>query len=417
LVDAPVVPSADTAHWREGNPSFIPYKVGQLVLRKVVLQGHQLDNKLAGRYVGPFKVVRVHDNKVTYVIQSVESGTEVRVHHAQLRQYHEPPNYLVDHPYYCQLFSELKFDVVSDDDNEQRVPEIPVNHEVGPMSFSSTESSSSDSSTDSCCNYDSSYDSVSSESDGYDSNMDSDGFSGFSSCSRMPKLGKRAHELLDDMMAIHRRDSSGVNVGTLTDQVPVLDLVDPVSDSVVPLFAESNDVELWEFSDGDQLSVDSGPPLPTSFNYDSENESNDQPNHDFSGYIQEVLDCMDHNIQMVETLVGSSFSGFSDGRDVGQISVVESSNSLESSHAEVEQSLVGWSDRLADTSLRLSRLRDIVACSNSGTSSAELHCRRSPVVTRSRGLVPNYPFVQPRILEYHSFAVPVSESECEQSLP
>ena len=106
MVDNPVLPTSDTAHWREGNPSFLPYKVGQLVLRRVVLQGHQVVNKLADRFSGPFSVIKVNDNRVSYVIQSLDSRVEHRVHHTQLRPYHEPPGYIGNHPYYVQLFGE-----------------------------------------------------------------------------------------------------------------------------------------------------------------------------------------------------------------------------------------------------------------------------------------------------------------------
>ena len=146
MVDNPVVPTSDTAHWREGNPSFLPYKVGQLVLRRVVLQGHQVANKLADRFSVPFSVIKVNDNRVSYIIQSMDSLIQYRVHHTQLRPYHEPPGYIGNHPYYLQLLEEPQ-DVEADTNVVEQSPSFATgSFGCGYSFFDSSSGSESDSS-------------------------------------------------------------------------------------------------------------------------------------------------------------------------------------------------------------------------------------------------------------------------------
>jgi hypothetical protein len=100
---APLLPPTERGNWREGNPSFAPYSVGQKVLRKIEQPGRLLVNKLAERYSGPYLVKRVNDNRVTYVITDEETAREVRAHHTQLRPFHEPPSYIKRHPYFREM--------------------------------------------------------------------------------------------------------------------------------------------------------------------------------------------------------------------------------------------------------------------------------------------------------------------------
>ena len=102
LVEGPM-PDREKDHWREGNPSFRPFKRGHLVWRKVVFSGRNVTNKLADRYEGPYKVIIVNGNKVTYIVQDMETKRAHRVHHTQLRRYYSPPKYLLDHPSYKRL--------------------------------------------------------------------------------------------------------------------------------------------------------------------------------------------------------------------------------------------------------------------------------------------------------------------------
>ena len=102
----PLVPKQQTEFWREGNPSFTPFRKGQKVLKKVNFKGRLVADKLAERFEGPYTVVAL-TSKVTYLLKCDESGFEIRAHHTQLRRYYEPPNYIRIHPYYEQ-FCNLK---------------------------------------------------------------------------------------------------------------------------------------------------------------------------------------------------------------------------------------------------------------------------------------------------------------------
>ena len=48
----PLLSSSVTQHWKEGNPSFAPFRRGQKVLSKVVFQGREKVDKLANRFQG-----------------------------------------------------------------------------------------------------------------------------------------------------------------------------------------------------------------------------------------------------------------------------------------------------------------------------------------------------------------------------
>lgn len=90
-----VIDAATKKHWREGHPNFSPFKLGQLVLKKVNFKGRQLKDKLSIRYKGPYLVKTVHSNGLSYGI--VEEGKEevvYNVNHRQLRAYHQVPRYI-----------------------------------------------------------------------------------------------------------------------------------------------------------------------------------------------------------------------------------------------------------------------------------------------------------------------------------
>ena len=55
--------------WRAGNPKFSPYQIGQRVLYKIQRKGKQVCDKLKNRYDGPFEVVKIQTNQVTYEIK------------------------------------------------------------------------------------------------------------------------------------------------------------------------------------------------------------------------------------------------------------------------------------------------------------------------------------------------------------
>ena len=90
--------SADIKHpWAEGHPRYQPFKVGSLVLKKTILVGNLSLNKLMPRFEGPYQVLKVNPNKVTYSLVDLESGKMVKAHHVQLKTWYEPPAYIKNH--------------------------------------------------------------------------------------------------------------------------------------------------------------------------------------------------------------------------------------------------------------------------------------------------------------------------------
>ena len=84
-------------HWKAGHSSFALFRTGEKVWRKVQLKGNLSSNKLTERYEGPYKIIRVQPNGVTYVVLD-KAGREIKAHHTQLKLYHNPPQYLLDVP-------------------------------------------------------------------------------------------------------------------------------------------------------------------------------------------------------------------------------------------------------------------------------------------------------------------------------
>ena len=79
-------------NWRKGHPKFVPFRVGDWVLKRNELKGHGVENKFKAKYTGPYKVVKSRDNGVSYML-SGERG-DFPAHHRQLTGYHNPPPYL-----------------------------------------------------------------------------------------------------------------------------------------------------------------------------------------------------------------------------------------------------------------------------------------------------------------------------------
>ena len=82
-------------NWKEGNPNFCPFKIGQKVLRKVVRIGTLLIDKQKERYEGPFIVRKVQSNGMSYEIE--EEGNEnrvLKVNHRQIRRWYEVPKHI-----------------------------------------------------------------------------------------------------------------------------------------------------------------------------------------------------------------------------------------------------------------------------------------------------------------------------------
>ena len=82
-------------NWREGHPNFMPFKLKQKVIKRIQVTGNQLKNKLAKIYDGPFMIVNIQPNRVTYeIIRIGDDDRIIKAHHTQLRPYYDRPYYL-----------------------------------------------------------------------------------------------------------------------------------------------------------------------------------------------------------------------------------------------------------------------------------------------------------------------------------
>ena len=111
----PIIPADLAEKWREGNPSFVTFRVGQLVLKKTVMTGNDTTNKFKARFQGPFEVAKVNMNGITYQIRDLATDTVIRAHHGQLRSYVEVPGYIRSHPCYQSLMSRVSGKAASED--------------------------------------------------------------------------------------------------------------------------------------------------------------------------------------------------------------------------------------------------------------------------------------------------------------
>lgn len=117
---APMIPNRIKDCWKEGHPDFVPFRVGQRVLKKIVYPAKLTVNKLKPLYEGPYLVKTVHENGVTYVVERVDPDGKClsrAVHHSQIKRYVEPPRYIKDHTYF-QEFLSLRQSDVSEKHNE-----------------------------------------------------------------------------------------------------------------------------------------------------------------------------------------------------------------------------------------------------------------------------------------------------------
>ena len=81
-----------SAWWRKGHPSFAPFTLHDRVLKREQLSGYLTRNKIIPKYSGPYEIVKVNANGVTYEV--LIEGLPVRVHYAQLKPYIVLPKYL-----------------------------------------------------------------------------------------------------------------------------------------------------------------------------------------------------------------------------------------------------------------------------------------------------------------------------------
>ena len=99
----PIKPGPKGAHpetpfWEESGQGFRAFRVGEAVALRVHHMGDSTANKLLDRYTGPYCVLKVNPNGVTYQIQG--SGRILKSHHKHLRKWFTPPDYLMQHRLY-----------------------------------------------------------------------------------------------------------------------------------------------------------------------------------------------------------------------------------------------------------------------------------------------------------------------------
>jgi hypothetical protein len=82
-------------NWKDSHPKFQPFEIDQKVALKVNRIGNQLHYKLSQKYTGPYTIVKVQNNGVTYEIVDQFNNVQ-KVHHKQLKKWHDYPDYLAE---------------------------------------------------------------------------------------------------------------------------------------------------------------------------------------------------------------------------------------------------------------------------------------------------------------------------------
>lgn len=140
-VDVPLVSEGQTACWKLGYPNFLPYELHQQVVQKIPTRGHSVvAAKFDPKYDRPYRVIKVNENGLTYLLRSIMSEAEVRAHHRQPIPWYEPPKYIGTHPRYQQIV-EVAASVAGEDDSDSSAVSL-VNQLHGANLASSTSASS-----------------------------------------------------------------------------------------------------------------------------------------------------------------------------------------------------------------------------------------------------------------------------------
>ena len=134
----PLLSAGISNPWAEGHPRYKPFAVNSLVLRKSILLGNLTSNKLVPRFDGPYQVMKVNANKVTYELLSLEEEKMVKAHHVQLKPWYQAPGYLLKH---LQLYDSVELE------EDMNLDPSPVVNPVPPVQSNASKqlnSSSSD---------------------------------------------------------------------------------------------------------------------------------------------------------------------------------------------------------------------------------------------------------------------------------
>src|SRR5215469_9865574 len=84
--------------WRLGSKDFKAFETGDLVLKKIPRIGRRVEYKFLPIFEGPYQIKTVYTHGLSYLLTRLEDGHDVRGHYSQLKKFHEPPPYLMDHP-------------------------------------------------------------------------------------------------------------------------------------------------------------------------------------------------------------------------------------------------------------------------------------------------------------------------------
>ena len=88
-----VLPGRSASTWKPGDREFMPYKKGAKVMKRKENRGTLNIDKFNPKYDGPWTIIKINKNKVTYEIEDTK-GQVIRAHHTQLREWKESPHYL-----------------------------------------------------------------------------------------------------------------------------------------------------------------------------------------------------------------------------------------------------------------------------------------------------------------------------------
>ena len=100
------VHSETVENWKQAHPKFSSFKIGQQVAHKIQKIGNQVIYKLGKKYEGPFEIIKVQTNQVSYEMRD-NIGRIHKVHHKQLKAWNTPPKYL-------ENYLKLKHEITSD---------------------------------------------------------------------------------------------------------------------------------------------------------------------------------------------------------------------------------------------------------------------------------------------------------------
>lgn len=404
FVNSPVVSIEDVKYWKEGNPSFVPYRIGQKVLRKVVFKGRRLCDKLSDRFDGPFVISKVNNNKVTYWMRRCGSCEDVRAHHTQLKAFHEMPNYIQTHPFFIQLPDADDLDERPASLPDDTLTIEPVHNTFFPILgvYDTSDDSSSESD-------DSEISIVVSESEEEVTNRSSDGdFLGF-----LPDGPVISRDLL---LKIRELESEllKTNLVSTMNEPDRRQINDILGDIAIPLpsWRSIDDCFSWPLVDE---AVDCA---------EDQGDSFVNPLLSSMNEVRDSLQLMILDIERIEDIFSStgSCSGLGSQDRSRNLSADVPGASAALAPVEIRNEGVGGVEKVTPAELdssdvssclsqcrvaqhKLERLRVFISANRreSSLSRRELSHSDSDLYrphTRSQGCVLNYPNVQPKILEY-----------------